>query len=559
MMKKVFAFAATTVLCLMFCGMPVFAEEEAPMDTEEGRIIVTVDNDATALEEGTKDTAPKNDAKPEEEWPTSFSDVGESDWFYDSVKFVAEKHIFAGTGEGKFSPNASLTRAMLVTIVYRYVGSPEVQGAVNFSDIDTNEYYYKALIWGVQNNIINGYPDGKFLPNTAISRQDVAVILCRVAKYKGIAVDGWLDLYDFSDGDNTMDYAKFAMRWAYSHGILTGKGGGIIAPLSNATRAECAKLIRYFDGADLAYYPTAVPSLFNGDHAVTYSAMCEYLDTMTKVYPNLIRVSNIGATEEGREMKQVAIGTGSRYIYMQGNLHAREYLALNYLLEILDSYSYAYATNAAFDGYNVRSLLSTFTIIMVPCANPDGQNIAINGYSAAANPSAVAAMYNPTGKYTQWKANAQGVDLNRNFPQKWTQGSTKRPAYMEYAGPSAGSAKEVQNIVRVFSSYNFETALDCHTAGNLLYYSDNDCSAAYANRAGALANRMAAVSGYRPATSTNGGGCSNYVRHTLGVPGITVELYPYVIYPLDTRLFSSMVWSRAKDFPLVTMDFLLNG
>ncbi|MEG1869162.1 MAG: M14 family zinc carboxypeptidase, partial [Clostridiales bacterium] len=526
--KIILSLLMSFMLSITF-SIPVFAQETGSLPVERGNVAAEEpqsenaalaqeqNNDATATEnQGENPILPENNqtVAPEETWPTEFADVKPGEWYYDAIKFATEKRICKGVDANNFSPNSSLTRAMLVTMMYRYAGSPAVEGSVNFPDINTGEYYYKALIWATNNKIITGFPDGTFKPNTEIIRQDVATILSRFCITKGIAINGWLDLFDFNDAWGVLPYSQKSMQWAYSYGIMNGNGSGYIEPTGNATRAECAALIHRFNGIDLTKVPTSAPSLFNGNHVVHYDAMCEYLNTMTNMYPNIIKVSSAGKSEEGRDIKLVKLGTGNRYIYMQGNLHAREYISLNYLLEILDTYAHAYTTNTAFDGYNVRDLLSKFTIVMIPCANPDGQNIAIYGYNAAGNPSAVKGMYNPSGSHTDWKSNSQGVDLNRNFNCKWSTGSVKRPSNANYGGPRAESAVETRNIVNVLRSYPFETALDCHTAGDLIYYSDNACSSAYNAKAAPLASKLAAASNYKMQKTSVGAGAANYVRHT---------------------------------------------
>ena len=101
-----------------------------------------------------------------------FADVSGSDWFYNDVRYVYEKGIMDGTGADRFSPNAPLTRAMIVTILYRMAGSPAMSGASDFKDVDSNKWFAKAVAWAAANGIVNGYEDGSFRPKQLLTRQE---------------------------------------------------------------------------------------------------------------------------------------------------------------------------------------------------------------------------------------------------------------------------------------------------------------------------------------------------------------------------------------------------
>jgi len=176
----------------------------------------------------------------------SFTDVKTSDWFYDEVKYVYEAGIMTGLSAAKFGPNQTTTRGMIVTMLYRLEGSPKVEGMSTFRDVNPNAYFADAIKWAAKNKIVEGY-DGKFAPNDAITREQMATILYRYCKYKGYDVSAKGDLSVFTDAAQISDYAKDAMAWAVGIGLYNGRGDGtIVAPQDNATRAEVAAILMRF-------------------------------------------------------------------------------------------------------------------------------------------------------------------------------------------------------------------------------------------------------------------------------------------------------------------------
>lgn len=169
----------------------------------------------------------------------SFADTV-NHWAAKSIAFVAEKGLFSGTSEDKFSPNATMTRGMLVTVLYRLEGSP--QGAAqSFSDVQPDKYYAGAVSWAAQNKIVTGMGNG-FLPENNISREQLAVILYRYAAPE--QTTGSLD--KFSDKAAVSSWASDAMRWAVSGGLISGDNKGNLNPAGSATRAEVAAILERY-------------------------------------------------------------------------------------------------------------------------------------------------------------------------------------------------------------------------------------------------------------------------------------------------------------------------
>ena len=153
-----------------------------------------------------------------------------------------------GTTISTFSPNELITRAMLVTILYRNEGEPEVAFDVTFKDIDANAYFAKAVVWGQQNGIINGYSETEFAPGQNITREQIATIIHRYMIYKGYdtTVNEGASSTDYTDYADVSGYAKDAVSYAISSGLLNGKTETTLNPLDNATRAEIATILQRF-------------------------------------------------------------------------------------------------------------------------------------------------------------------------------------------------------------------------------------------------------------------------------------------------------------------------
>lgn len=181
-----------------------------------------------------------------------FYDVSRGDWYYEAVRFVHEKGIMAGTSTHYFSPNADLSRGMLATILYRLEGSPNVSGYSSFNDVSSTSYYAKAIAWAERNGIVNGVTTERFEPDTAVTREQMAAILCRYADYKGHDTSVSYDyLATFGDSGNSHVYARPALNWAVAHRIINGQGSSVLAPRATATRAEVAQvLMNYLEAYD---------------------------------------------------------------------------------------------------------------------------------------------------------------------------------------------------------------------------------------------------------------------------------------------------------------------
>ncbi|MBR6290900.1 MAG: S-layer homology domain-containing protein [Clostridia bacterium] len=179
-----------------------------------------------------------------------FTDVKESRWSYNAVKYAYTSKYMDGVGGGKFDPAGAMTRGMVVTVLYRMEGSPEVEFRPDFSDVKDGKYYSDAVIWAKDNNIVNGVSEGVFDPSGKITREQLAAMMYRFSAYKNYNPMLVGDIEKFPDGDKTHSYAKDPLNWATGMGLVTGVKSGdgdLLDPRGSATREQFATILMRFD------------------------------------------------------------------------------------------------------------------------------------------------------------------------------------------------------------------------------------------------------------------------------------------------------------------------
>lgn len=176
------------------------------------------------------------------------SDV-KTHWGHSSIDYCVENGLMNGVGDGKFNPDGTVTRAMLATVLYRQAGSPDVQNASAFPDVNPGEWYGKAIAWAADAGIVTGYPDGTFDPNKAVTRQELATMFYRYAKFAKFDVSAAGDLSVFPDRNQVLEYAMEAMVWVNGAGLITGNVVNDVTcldPKGNATRSQLATILMRF-------------------------------------------------------------------------------------------------------------------------------------------------------------------------------------------------------------------------------------------------------------------------------------------------------------------------
>ena len=206
---------------------------------------------------GPQDPAPQEPGKTDETNPQetpetpAFDDVAQDAWYYGAVSRCAREGLMTGTAQNLFSPDLPMSRAMLVTALYRLEGEPQ-RGleSLPFEDVDPQAWYFRPVLWGVEQEIVRGVEYHLFQPDENVTREQLAVILFRLSKAQPQThQDGAAGL--FEDWQEVSEWAREGMSWALEEGIVTGRGEGVLAPGDSASRAEVAAMLcRFLDAVD---------------------------------------------------------------------------------------------------------------------------------------------------------------------------------------------------------------------------------------------------------------------------------------------------------------------
>ncbi len=203
----------------------------------------TVEQAQAAL--GTADNADMGgqpDARPDEGSTAGYTDVAADAWYADAVAYVSAQGLMNGTSSGIFSPGTTMSRAMLVTVLYRLSGSPAVTQASSFTDVAEDAWYADAVAWASEQGVVNGTSATTFSPNDSVTREQMAALLHRYAGAPETAGD----LSAYTDAGSISAYAVDAMGWCVQNGILNGTDSGKLSPAASATRAEVAAVLQRY-------------------------------------------------------------------------------------------------------------------------------------------------------------------------------------------------------------------------------------------------------------------------------------------------------------------------
>lgn len=179
--------------------------------------------------------------------PLPFQDVREGSWYYGAVEFVYGKGYFSGTAADRFSPNDSMTRAMLATVLHRVAGRETPGQSEGFTDVPAGQWYSDGIAWASAKGVVNGMGNGLYHPNDPVTRQQMVTMLYRFATvYAQMDVARTGDLAAFPDGGQVADWARDAMAWAVGAGVIQGRDTGHLDPSGTASRAEVATVLERF-------------------------------------------------------------------------------------------------------------------------------------------------------------------------------------------------------------------------------------------------------------------------------------------------------------------------
>ncbi len=274
----------------------------------------------------------------------------------------------------------------------------------------------------------------------------------------------------------------------------------------------------------------ASKTIVNPNKTYTYTQMGKDITTLKKAYPDLVQVKTIGASEYGRKIYAVGLGKGSTNVFINGSHHAREWLTTSLNMYMIEKYAAAYKGNKKISGYNAKSLLNSSTIWFVPMVNPDGVTLQQQGLKAfpKSTHKAIIKMNNGSKNFKRWKANAKGIDLNRQYKADWgkIKNSPKSPSYKNYKGKAPESAKEVKAVVKFVNQINPEMTVAYHSSGRILYWNYKQSKTNY-NRDHVYAKKIGKMTGYSlvyPGKNPSGGGFSDWFISTKKRPSFTPEI-----------------------------------
>lgn len=272
----------------------------------------------------------------------------------------------------------------------------------------------------------------------------------------------------------------------------------------------------------------------------TYEMIEKNIQTLANTYPKILTCQIIGESYDNRNIYMTKMGKGPGVLFCTAGIHGRELINPAILLKLIEEYAMAYTERSLLDQqYPVYDLLREFSICFIPVVNPDGYEIAMSGFSAIRNPILRQAQRIRRIPAENWKYNARGVDINRNFPCK----SYVRKEYYD----QPGSEIETKVLMRIFRKYPSVGYIDFHSRGKIIYYYRQAMPFAYNQRSYRLARYLQKLSNYslgkkdeEMMSALSGGNSVQYYSETLGCPAITVETVEEdAAFPLDSTYLES--------------------
>lgn len=285
--------------------------------------------------------------------------------------------------------------------------------------------------------------------------------------------------------------------------------------------------------ADIEAFSSCISDTVDGSEKIvsytspeTFDSLIETLGKLKYRYPDDIKIFTAGYSENGREILMYTLGSGEKKALIVGGVHAREHISTKYLLKVTEDYCAAvHSATGCYGEYNINSIFREYTFYVIPCVNPDGLEIILSRDKVKSGVR--------ISKLSEYKANATGVDINRNFPLAWESidNGVTSPADYYFKGYSSASAKETRLLMSLCGENEFQFMLSFHIKGNLLYWGDNYKTY---NNAGykAFAEDIASACDFFVTEPTEkaedyGGGFENWFRHTYDRAGVCVELGDY--------------------------------
>ncbi len=340
------------------------------------------------------------------------------------------------------------------------------------------------------------------------------------------------------------DTASMQNTWTSSNPeVATVDENGVVKPLSKGTTKIT---FTAFNGVSVTSEISTM--IVKYKKAYTAAQVRKDVALLEETYPELINTGVVGHSVKGSPIPLVKLGRGERKALITAGIHSREYLTIAFTMRCIEEYAEAYYSKTGkYGSYDMVDLLDRYTLYIVPMMNPDGLDIVTNGKKT---------LYDKSLKDINYKRNANGVNLNRNFPFEWEKITTGHSVNDEeaYRGKSAGSEPETQAMMTLCEIHDFEWMYSMHLYGNNIYWRDSVNGVV--PRDEALVNKLNQVCGFVISPSTTdvnsyGGGFENWFRQTYNKPGLCVELVPldrYYRYEIErTTDFNNLTnWSKTR-------------
>ncbi|BBI35426.1 M14 family metallopeptidase [Cohnella abietis] len=262
----------------------------------------------------------------------------------------------------------------------------------------------------------------------------------------------------------------------------------------------------------------------------TYETMVKDIKKLAAKYPELVRYRSIGKSEYGRDLWLIEIGNGPVNILLNGSHHAREWITTTTLMEMSESIAIKADAGSNWKKLSTTDLLQHVTYSIVPMVNPDGVTLQQSGPKAflQKDQAALIRMNKGSLNFKRWKANAKGIDLNRQYPAGWgtIRNAASEPSYMNYKGQKPLEAKEARAMAELTRKLKPELAVSYHSSGEIVFWNYKTPSANL-QRDRMIVNEYAAMTGYRvvnPESNPSGGGFTDWFIIEFGKPALTPEL-----------------------------------
>ncbi|QHS23517.1 hypothetical protein GWK91_11345 [Virgibacillus sp. MSP4-1] len=411
--------------------------------------------------------------------------------------------------------------------------------------------YYQSFMNNWYEAVV--YLDGD--PHTGyIHKNDIIDVDTKQKSLKGMAVQNTTYVYSNSSKDakklkgynygSQLQFESFTSNWYEAVVYLNGN------PHTG-----------YIHKDDVAVGMKHTGPIVNPKTVYSYDQMVKDIRKLEASYQGLISTDVIGQSVLGRDIHLVKVGTGDKKITINAAHHAREWITTNLVMKQIDEYSQAYVQDDEIDGYNVRNILDEVTIYYIPMVNPDGVTLNQFGADNFNNRSKLIRMNNGSTDFISWKANARGVDLNRQYPANWKniRNVASNPGPKNYKGTSPLSEPEVKALYDFTLDHNFDAHVAYHSSGELLYWAYNS-TGEKRKEYRRVAEKVSEKTGYYLYHPDNpsGGGYTDWVIDSINKIGLTPEVSPYVEERSVPLSNFDRIWRQNDSLGLLLAEEVMN-